>query len=168
MRIVLIAAVDEMGVIGVGKEIPWVLSSDLKRFKSLTMGHHLVMGRKTWESIGHALPGRTSIIITHQVDYTAPGGLVTHSLAEALGLASQRGEDEVFIIGGAEIFAQALPQADRIYLTRVHTTTPHGDTFFPPFIPDDWQILETIQAQADDRNQAATTFTILERITPNN
>lgn len=168
MRIALIVAVDESGVIGRKNHIPWRLSTDQRRFKHLTMGHHIVMGRKTWESIGRLLPGRTSIVISRQAKFAAEGALVAHSLEAALQLAMDRGETEVFVIGGAEIYAQALPQAHRIYLTRVHTTTPDGDTFFPPLNAGEWSVLESTQVEIDEKNLVPSTFSILERLTLEN
>ncbi len=114
----MIVAMDEAGGIGKGGGLAWHLSADLKNFKAVTMGHHLIVGRKTYELIGKALPGRTMIIVTHNRIFSAEGCLVTYTLEEALALAEQSGESEVFIGGGGEIFAQALPLAQRIYLTR--------------------------------------------------
>ena len=164
MRISLIVALDECGGIGRQGGLPWHLSADLRRFKALTMGHHIVMGRKTWESIGRALPGRFSIVITHQTDYHAPGALVEHSLAAGLELARAGEKQEIFIIGGAEIFAAALPVATRIYLTRVHTCIQGADAFFPELPPEAWKLVEANQIPADEQNEYTTTFQIYDRI----
>lgn len=171
MIISLLVAMDEAGGIGQGGGLPWHLSTDLKRFKALTMGHHLIMGRKTYESIGRALPGRITVIITRTRDYR-PAGCpdphvchVTHSLDEALSLAEQSGENEAFVIGGGQIFALALPLADRIYLTRVHTIS-QADTFFPAFNEAEWRSKESRRYPADEKNQYATTYQILERVSP--
>lgn len=116
-------------VIGKKGGLPWYIPEELKRFKEITMGHPIIMGRKTYESIGKALPGRTNIIITSSPNYTAQGCIVVHSLDEALQRARA---DEVFIIGGGEIYKQALPKADKLYLTKIDTEI-EGDTFFPDY-----------------------------------
>src|SRR5688572_33403566 len=104
-------------VIGADNRIPWHLPNELKLFKSLTMGHHIVMGRKTYESINRLLPGRTTVIVTRQTDYAVPGAIVAHSIREAI--AACTGADEIFVIGGADLFRETLPLADRLYLTVV-------------------------------------------------
>lgn len=162
MIVSLLVAMDEQRGIGVDGRLPWHLSDDLKRFKALSMGHHLIMGRKTWESIGRPLPGRVTIVVTRNPNYTAEGCLVAHSLEEALALAQAGGEDEIFVIGGGEIFAQALPLADRIYLTRVHTTSA-VDVSFPEFDLEDWNAVESSEHPADGKNDFPTTFQVLER-----
>lgn len=162
MIVSLLVAMDENGGIGIENRLPWHLSSDLKRFKSLTMGHILIMGRKTFESIGRPLPGRSMIVITRNSHFAVEGGSVAHSLDEALELARQVGEQEAFIIGGGEIFHQAYEQADRIYLTQVHTAGT-ADVFFPTLVWEDWEILETSQHPADEKNQFSHTYTVLAR-----
>ena len=132
----LIVAASRNGVIGAGNKLPWHLPADLKRFKQLTMGHPILMGRKTFESIGKPLPGRTNIVITRQEGFQACGATVAHSLEEALQICE--GQEEVFVIGGAEIYKQALPLADRIYLTRVDADF-EGDTFLPALDPARWK-----------------------------
>ena len=124
----LIVAASRNGVIGAGGKLPWHLPADLQRFKKLTMGHPILMGRKTFKSIGKPLPGRTNIVITRQEGFQACGAAVAHSLEEALQMCEK--EAEVFVIGGAEIYKQALPLADKIYLTRVEQDF-EGDTFLP-------------------------------------
>jgi dihydrofolate reductase len=175
MIVSLIAALDELGGIGWQGELPWRLSADQKRFKRITMGHHLIMGRKTYESIGQPLPGRFSIIITRQEDYQPPGCppsdlppacAVVHSLETALELACQRGETEVFIIGGAEIYQAGLPRAGRLYLTTVHTRDAPADVFFPTFDPNQWQERQYFFHPPDEKNEYGFTFRILERILP--
>jgi dihydrofolate reductase len=153
---------DENRGIGFENRLPWRLSSDLKRFKSLTMGHFLIMGRKTFESIGRPLPGRSMIVVTRDPDYAVEGSLIAHSLEEALDLARQAGEREVFIIGGGEIFRQAYDWADRIYLTQVHTAGT-ADVFFPALTWEDWKILESSQHPADEKNQFSHTYSVLSR-----
>ncbi len=147
-------------VIGYQGGLPWRLSDDLRRFKKLTMGHHIVMGRKTYESIGRPLPGRVSIVITRQAAYRAAGAVVVRSLREALLVAPE--DDEVFVIGGAEIYAQALPLADRVYLTEV-VGEVQGDTFFPPFDYSRWTAVSESSAPADAKNDFAHVFRILDR-----
>jgi dihydrofolate reductase len=162
MQVSLIVAMDEKSGIGRDGRLPWRLATDLKRFKALTMGHHLVIGRKTFESIGKPLPGRTNIVVTRQVDYLAEGCLVAHSLPDALALAEKRGETEVFIIGGGEIFAQALPFAGRIYLTRVQVEAG-ADVFFPLLDERDWIAGKVESYPATGQDQYAHTYNILDR-----
>ncbi len=132
----LIVAMARNRVIGADNRIPWHLPNELKLFKSLTMGHHIVMGRRTYESIGRLLPGRTTVIVTRQRDYDVPGAIVAHSVTEALEAC--KGDAEIFVIGGAELFRETLPIADRIYLTVVDAE-PAGDTFMPAFDSSEWQ-----------------------------
>lgn len=162
MRVSIIVAVADNGVIGREGDLPWRLSSDLKRFKALTMGHHLLMGRKTFDSIGTALPGRTSVVISRGQPQLPPGVCLAHSLEEAVGMARANGDDEAFIAGGAEIYAQALALADRLYLTRVHTESM-GDTLFPPWQESEWREVSREEHPADDRNAHPHTFLIYER-----
>ena len=118
MSVSILVAVSDNGVIGAGNRLPWHLPADLKRFKALTMGHPIIMGRKTFESIGKPLPGRPNIVVTRRAEFQAGGALVAHSLEEAF--LTSESSDEAFVIGGAEIYRQALPHADKIYLTRIH------------------------------------------------
>jgi dihydrofolate reductase len=163
MVISLIVAMDEERGIGRGGVIPWHLRADLKRFKKLTMGHHLVMGRKTYQAIDRPLPGRTMIVITRNKLYNPEGCLVVHSLEDSLDLAGVRGETEIFIAGGGEIFIQALPFAYRIYLTKVHTNAA-CDAFFPEFSLDDWVEKERLSLSADEENDFPSTYLMLERV----
>jgi dihydrofolate reductase len=161
MRLSLIVAMTRSGVIGRGGALPWKLSSDLKRFKSLTMGHHLLMGRKTFDSLGRALPGRTSIVITRQANYRPPAEvLIVGSLNEAIRLATN--DDEVFVIGGGEIFQQALPLARRAYVTWVEVDL-QGDTSFSDWNLADWQLISSERHSADEKNEYDTTFCIYDR-----
>ncbi|HWQ31842.1 MAG TPA: dihydrofolate reductase [Blastocatellia bacterium] len=164
MIVSLIVAMDERRGIGFEGRLPWRLSADLKRFKALTMGHHLIAGRKTYESIGRPLPGRTMIIVTRDPDYQAEGCLIAHSVDEALALARARGETEAFIIGGAEIYAQTLERADRLYLTQVHAITD-ADVFFPAFDESAWREQEVSPHEAGEKNQYPSTFKLLVRTT---
>jgi dihydrofolate reductase len=135
----IIVAMSENRVIGVDNHLPWSIPEDLKRFKRITLGHPIVMGRKTFESIGKVLPGRTNIVVTREKTYRVEGGAVCHSFEEALEWARRSpGSEEVFVIGGAEIFRLALPLASRIYLTEVRWPF-EGDTFFPAFDEADYR-----------------------------
>jgi dihydrofolate reductase len=135
-RLTLVAAVADNGVIGHGGDIPWRIPADFAHFKALTLGHVLVMGRATYDSIGRPLPGRTTIVLTRDPAWTAPGVLVAGSLAEALDLAADL-PGEVFVAGGADVYAQALGQAHAQVLTEVHLT-PAGDTRYPDFDRAGW------------------------------
>jgi dihydrofolate reductase len=162
MKLSLIAAVAENGVIGHAGDLAWRLPGDMKFFKQTTSGHHILMGRKTWESIGRPLPNRTMVVITRQPDYVADGCQVVDSLEAGVELARTAGETEAFVIGGAEIYALALPRADRLYLTRVHAEF-EGDTVFPDFDPTSWTQTLHEPHPADDNNPYPYTFTVLER-----
>ena len=153
---------DEQGGIGLMNRLPWHLSSDLKRFKALTMGHHILMGRKTFESIQRSLPGRTMIVVSRKRDYRVEGGYVVHSLQQGLDLAERREESEVFIIGGGQIFSQAIGLADRIYLTRVHTIAG-CDVFFPEYDEASWQAIDVSHSPASARDDFDLTFKTLIR-----
>ncbi|MFZ0013532.1 MAG: dihydrofolate reductase [Acidimicrobiia bacterium] len=137
MRTVIVAAVAGNGVIGVDGDLPWRIPDDMARFKELTMGEALVMGRETFESIGRPLPGRTTVVLTRRPDWSHPGVEVAHSLQEALDMASSLGLD-VFVSGGAEVYRAALDVADRLELTEVDTE-PQGDTFFPDVDWSKWR-----------------------------
>jgi dihydrofolate reductase len=156
----LIVAVSTNNVIGADGDLPWRLSDDLKRFKAVTMGKPIVMGRKTYESIGRPLPGRQNIVITRQNNFTADGCDIVRSTAEAVDVAG--GADEVMVIGGSQIYAAFLPLADRIYLTRVHTEVD-GDAFFPPLDEAEWRESVSESYEADDSNDYACTVTTLSR-----
>jgi dihydrofolate reductase len=162
MLVSLIVAMAEHGVIGRGGDLPWRLSADLRRFKQLTMEHHILMGRITYESIGRPLPGRKMIVITRQADFAADTATVVHSLDAAIEAAREVGDDEAFIIGGGEIYQQALEMVDRIYLTRVHVEVD-GDTYFPAVDFDRWRLVEEEHIPSDERNEFAHTFQIYTR-----
>jgi dihydrofolate reductase len=163
MIISLIVAVSENGVIGDKGGIPWHLPEDLKLFKQTTMGHTLIVGRKTYESIGRPLPGRKMIVLTRQQNYTAEGCQVVDGLQEALELARLQGENEAFVAGGAQVYAQALRLADRIYWTQVHAEV-EGDAFFPEFECEDWFEQEQRTFPMDERHAYAFTFSLLVRV----
>lgn len=162
MIISLVVATDRRRGIGIGNRLPWRLPADLKRFRELTMGHHLIVGRKTWESIGRPLPGREMIVITRDRGYRAEGCQVAHSLGEALEMARARAESEVFIGGGAEIYKEALARADRIYLTLVDTEV-EADAFFPEIDEREWIERESVRQTADEKNSFDLTFRLLVR-----
>lgn len=159
-KISLIVAVASNWVIGRENALPWRMPADLRRFKQVTMGHTLIMGRKTYESIGRPLPGRRTVVVTRQTGWQADGVQVFQSLGEALAAAS--GESEVFVAGGGEIFHELLPQADRICLTRIDAPF-EGDTYFPPFDETAWKIVEEEHHESDAENPYAFTFQILDR-----
>ena len=129
-RVALIAAVAANGTIGLDNRLPWRLPEDLRRFKALTLGHPVVMGRRTWDSIGRPLPGRTNIVVTRSTRFAAPGALIAHTLDEALAAAAAA--DEVFVIGGGDLYRAALPLAHRLLLTEIRRDFA-GDAFFPAF-----------------------------------
>ncbi len=160
MKLSIIAAMSANRVIGSNNDLPWRLPADLKRFKNLTMGHHLIMGRKTFESIGQPLPGRTTIVMTHHTDYAPEGVQVAHSVDQALQMAA--GDDEVFVAGGGQIYRQMLPRADRLYLTSIHDEF-EGDTDFPEFKESDWQLISEEGHEPDEKNPYTYTFSVYER-----
>jgi len=161
MNISIIVALSENNVIGVNNKLPWHLSADLKRVKTVTMGHHLIMGRKTFESFGKPLPGRTNVIITRNKNFKAEGCIVVASLNEAL--EKSKHDDQVFVFGGGEIFREALPLVRKIYMTRVHTRV-EGDTYFPQLHPDEWKEISRQDFGADEKNDFPFSFIDLERI----
>ena len=162
MNVSLIVAVSKNGVIGRDGEIPWRLPADMQLFRRLTMGHYLILGRKTFEAIGGPLQGRKMIVLTRQQDYTAEGCTVTDDLDKALEIAREDGEMEAFIGGGAVVYAQALPRADRIYLSRVHAEIA-GDTFFPALNEQEWALVKEQDYPLVEGQEFAFTFQILER-----
>lgn len=162
MIVSLLVAMDQEGGIGLNGGLPWHISSDLKRFKSLTTGHHVIMGRKTYETIAKPLPDRIMVVISRNPHYRAEGCLIVDSLDQALELAEENGEEEAFVIGGAEIFALALPRADKIYLTVVKAVTV-VDTYFPDFDLSEWERGEPVSFPAGGRDEYASKFYILTR-----
>ncbi len=163
MRVALVAAVAEGGVIGRDGALPWHISEDLQHFKKVTMGKPVVMGRKTYESIGKPLPGRSNIVVTRNLGLELDGVTVVHSLDEALRMAERFRPAETFLIGGAELYQLALPKVDRMYLTRVHKKFD-GDTFFPEFDPDEWLELER-EDHFSEKAGLGYSFATLERRT---
>lgn len=167
MDISLVVAVAENGVIGRGGELPWRLSGDLQRFKKLTMGHPLLMGRKTYESIGRPLPGRLSIVLTRQGNAIPPqeGLRVAADWDEAVELAatSRLDTSELYVVGGANLYEQALPRADRLYRTLVHAEV-EGDTRLTAIDFTQWQLTQSLPFEADERNDYPCTWEVWERI----
>ncbi len=168
MLVGIYVAIAENGVIGREGGLPWRLSSDLKRFKQDTMGKPIVMGRKTWESFPkRPLPGRRNIVVTRDKTYKAEGGETAGSLQDAIALATVRGRcmagaDEICVIGGGQIYAQALPLADRLHITHVLATID-GDTVFPPIDPAIWRIVSSEDFPAGEKDTHATRYTVYER-----
>jgi dihydrofolate reductase len=158
-RISIIVAMAKNRVIGANNKIPWHLPNELKMFKRLTMGHHIVMGRKTYESIGRLLPGRTTVIVTRQRDYAVPGAIIAHSLTDAINAAAR--DDEIFVIGGAEVFREALPLASRVHLSTVDAE-PAGDTFMPE-LDADWRETSAETFPADENHAYAYYYAVLDR-----
>lgn len=155
MILSIIVAFDERRLIGRDNGLPWHLPADLKHFKSITMGHSMIMGRKTFESIGKPLPGRRSVVVTRKKGYLPEGVTVVHSLEEALQLCS--GEDEVFVIGGAQIFEQAMPLASKLYITQIHHIF-EGDTFFPEIAREHWNLISTENHESDEKTHGLILF----------
>ncbi len=157
-KISIFAALSENGVIGVGNGLPWHIPDDFKRMREVTMGHTIIMGRKTYESIGRTLPRRTNIIISRDPEYRVGGGIVYSSLEEALKEAEKHEQEEVFIFGGGQVFAQAMPLAEKLYLTVVHKTI-EGDTYFPDYTAYTKKVFE----QSGTSNGFDYTFLELEK-----
>lgn len=157
MSVALIVAVARNGVIGADGGLPWRLTSDLKRFKALTMGKTLVMGRATYDSIGRPLPGRRTVVLTRDPTWSAPGVTVAHDLASALAA-----DGDVMVAGGAQIYALALPFAEEIHLSRVDAA-PAGDTLFPAFDPEAWGVAERVALPAGPRDDHPHTYLRLVR-----
>jgi dihydrofolate reductase len=164
VRISILVAVAENGVIGRGGKLPWHLADDLKRFKQLTMGHTLIMGRKTWESIARPLPGRRMIVVSRQAGYQAgvESVVVIDSVNAALIFAESTGDDEAFIVGGAELYRETIPRADRLYITRVLADVD-GDAFFPELDWTQWVRTNSVEYTADASNDHPYAFQVYER-----
>jgi dihydrofolate reductase len=169
VRLSIIAAVAENGVIGAGNAMPWRLSSDLRRFKALTMGKPVIMGRKTFESIGKPLAGRVNIVVTRQKGFAPPGVTVVPSVDAALVTAEEgaraAADDEIMVIGGGEVYRAAIDRADRLYITHVEAA-PAGDTHFPAIDPAVWRATTAERLPSGPKDSAASTFVVYERIVP--
>lgn len=160
MTISIIAAVAKNNVIGKNGQLPWHLPADMKHFKDLTMGHHVIMGDITFESLGKPLEGRTNVIVTRLNDYKAENCIVVHSLDEAI--ESAKNDEEIFFCGGAQIYKHALEIADRIYLTRIHENFD-GDTFFPEINMNVWRETEREDFESDEKNKYDYSFCVFEK-----
>jgi dihydrofolate reductase len=167
MDIALIVAMSQNGIIGLNNQLPWRLPEDLRYFKKTTMGKPVIMGRKTFDSIGKALPGRTNIVITTQQNIQLPDGVrLAHSMSEAMKIAEsvgiKDGVNEVMVIGGEQIYALFMPKAARIYLTKVHADV-NGDAYFSSFNENDWQLISEDNLKASENNPYDYSFCVLER-----
>ena len=160
-RLSLIVAMAKNRVIGADNKIPWHLPNELQLFKRLTMGHHIVMGRKTYESINRLLPGRTTVIVTRQRDYTVPGAVIAHSSRDAIDAC--QGDDEIFVIGGADLFRETLPLADRLYLTVVDAE-PEGDVLMPDFDATAWRETSAQAFAPDEKHAHAYRSAVYDRL----
>lgn len=158
----LIAAIGKNNELGKGNTLVWDMPADMQYFRETTKGHTVIMGRKTFESIGRPMPNRQNIIITRDKSYLRPGIDVVHSLAEALKLVPEK-EKEVFIIGGAEIYRQVMSVADRLYVTHIEAEDKNADTFFPEIIPIVWNEISHEEHQSDEKNPFNYTFSIYEK-----
>jgi len=167
VRLSLVAAVAQNGVIGAEQAMPWRLSTDMQRFKRLTMGKPVIMGRKTFQSIGKPLAGRVNIVVTRKGGVPPPGVFFAPSLEAAIAIAETHaatsGANEAMILGGGEVYAAAIDRADRLYITHVEAL-PKGDTYFPRIDPAVWKGVPSERLDAGEKDSAATTFTIYERI----
>lgn len=161
MNLSLIVAMSEDRVIGRNGDLPWRLSSDLRRFKSLTMGHHIILGRKTYDSIGRPLPGRKFVVMTRDGSFQSDHAISATNREAAIELVKE--DDQPFVIGGAEIYRELLPLVETVYLTLVHTTVEGGDAFFPELDEHQWTVKEQQEIPSGDRDEFATTFQILKR-----
>jgi dihydrofolate reductase len=165
MNVSIVVAAAENNVIGSANALPWRLPDDLRRFKALTLGKPVVMGRRTWESIGKPLPGRTNIVVSRRSDLLLEGATVVDSLAQAFaaGARHSAGAPEVMVIGGAEIYRQALASTTTVHLTRVHARVA-GDAYFPELAAEDWAETELQFHPVDERHAYAFSFVTLQRI----
>lgn len=163
MILSLIAAASENGVIGKGMTLPWDLPAELRYFRDTTKGKPVIMGRKTYDSIGRPMPGRHNIVVTRHTDRIIEGCDTVGSIEEAVELAGKDGVEEAFIIGGEQIYRLAMPLADRMYLTRVHTRIEDGEAFFPPFDLSEWREIKHEEHPSDPENPIAYTILVYER-----
>ena len=163
MVLSLLVAADENNLIGKDNKLPWHLPADLKYFKNLTWGMPILMGRKTFDSIGKPLAGRKNMIITRNKDWQQEGVVVVYTIDEAIEVAKKEDVKELFIIGGAEIFNTSITTADRIYLTRIHHSF-EGDVYFPAISKEEWQLVKEVQGKKDEKNPYDFTFQTWERI----
>lgn len=158
----IVAAADN-NVMGKDNQLPWHLPADLKYFKNRTWGMPIVMGRKTFESLGKPLPGRKNIVVTRNQNWQQPGAIVVHAIPDAIAIAKADDVKEVFIIGGAELFKSCMTMANRIYLTRIYHIF-EGDVFFPEINTDEWQLVKNIECKKDEKNHYDYAFQTWDRI----
>lgn len=164
MTLSIIVALSTNNVIGRGNRLPWHMPADLKHFKALTMGHHLLMGRKTFLEVGKPLPGRINVVITRDPHFVPEGVAISRSIDEAINKAEAAGDLEIFLAGGGEIFRQTIHRANRMYLTRIHTDI-EGDTFFPEFDDvNEWKLIDAEHFEADEKNLYPYSFLTYERV----
>ena len=163
MILSLVVATDENNTIGKDNKLPWHLPNDLRYFKNLTWGMPILMGRKTFESVGKALPGRKSIVITRDNNWTHKGVEVVHTVEEAIQKAGNYDVQEIFVIGGAQIFNTTIEKAQKIYLTRIHHRF-EGDVFFPELPEGQWQLMQNKFCHADEKNPWSHSFQIWEKL----
>lgn len=167
MHISLVAAIGENFELGGKGNLLWRLPNDMQKFKQITSGHHVLMGRKTYESLPpkfRPLPERVNIVLTENSHFQAQGCFVVNNLADALELAQKAGESDLMVIGGAKIYNQCLPLADTLYITKVHGTFPEADVYFPDWNDSKWNLVSAEHADKDDKHAYPYTFTKLERI----
>lgn len=164
MTISIIAALGDNDAIGIDNHLPWHMPADLKRFKKLTTGHHVLMGRRTFDEVKKPLPGRVNVVISRNPEFAAEGVAIARSVDQAIAEAEAAGDAEIFVIGGAEIIAQTLHRADRMYLTRIHAE-PEADTFFPEFDDvNEWRLVDREDFEADEKNPHAYSYLTYERV----
>jgi dihydrofolate reductase len=167
MEISIVVAVSDNNAIGAGGALLWHLPKDMQYFKEVTTGHHVLMGRKTWESIPakfRPLTNRVNIIVTRQKDFKAEGAIVVRSLDEGIEIAKKAGEQELMVIGGGEIYKQVFPKANKVYLTKVHATFVDADAFAPDILNEDWKVASTETHWADEKHKYHFDFVVLEKI----
>ncbi len=167
MKISIVVAVSDNNAIGAGGALMWRLPRDMQYFKEITLGHHVLMGRKTWESLPEKfrpLPGRVNIVVTRQKDFKAEGCKIVPEVSEGIQFAKENGEHELMVIGGGEIYKQVFDKADKIYLTRVHHTFIDADTFSPVIEDNDWVTVEKAEHDADEKHQYRFDISVLERL----
>lgn len=157
MIISLLVAADELGGIGLNNKLPWHLPADLKYFRKLTLNHIVVMGRKTFQAIGKPLADRINLVLTRDPDFHAPGTMIANTIDDVITIAKDAKEQELFIIGGAEVFKAFLPLADKLYLTRIHSEF-ESDTFLPFSVNPEWEIVKQERHQPDEKNKWAYSF----------
>ncbi|QDH81565.1 dihydrofolate reductase [Echinicola soli] len=168
MILSIIVARATNNVIGKDNQLIWRLSADLRHFKQHTTGHYMIMGRKTYESMGKPLPNRTSVVVTRNKEYRVPEGhFVVNSLEKAIAVVKESGQEKAFVIGGAEIYKQALPYVDEMIITEV-SCTPEGDTYFPEFSPENWKKTFEEFHEKDEKNQFDYTFVTYQKVNPTN